>query len=495
MRTFARKHHLDVLAAYEIESYQTDHASGEKSKLPSDKLTEPDNAAVLNSFKSATQAYRMISYLSRLNYDYDDRYYIAGSYRRDGSSRLSPNNRWGNFWSVSGMWHLGNENFMKAVKPVLSDVKIRASYGVNGNQPGSYYGYKGLYSYGENYMEAAGSYESAQPNDLLTWEKNYSLNLGIDLSFINRIFASLEYYNRDTKDLLYSLPISATTGFTSYLSNIGRLNNKGVEFELRTLNVVSNDFNWTSVFNLSHNRNKIVSLNGLLDQTIEGTWFIHKVGLPYHTFYVKEFAGVDPLTGSAQYYLNTKNEDGSYNRELTTDAAKAESIPYKTATPKVSGGFTNILNYKWIDLTFTLTYSLGGYSFDKLGTYIENGSSSIYSSRYNLPAYMINRWQKPGDQTDIPRFVYGEPATSTNSSRYIHSTDHLRLKNFTLGFTLPNQWTQKLMIDKIRVYFSGNNLLTWAKWKQYDPETPVNGEVFCEAPAMRTFSFGAQLSF
>lgn len=190
-----------------------------------------------------------------------------------------------------------------------------------------------------------------------------------------------------------------------------------------------------------------------------------------------------------------KNEDGSYNRELTTDAAKAESIPYKTATPKVSGGFTNILNYKWIDLTFTLTYSLGGYSFDKLGTYIENGSSSIYSSRYNLPAYMMNRWQKPGDQTDIPRFVYGEPATSTNSSRYIHSTDHLRLKNFTLGFTLPNQWTQKLMIDKVRVYFSGNNLLTWAKWKQYDPETPVNGEVFCEAPAMRTFSFGAQLSF
>lgn len=108
---------------------------------------------------------------------------------------------------------------------------------------------------------------------------------------------------------------------------------------------------------------------------------------------------------------------------------------------------------------------------------------------------MMNRWQKPGDQTDTPRFVYGEPATSTNSSRYIHSTDHLRLKNFTLGFTLPNQWTQKLMIDKVRVYFSGNNLLTWAKWKQYDSETPVNGEVFCEAPAMRTFSFGAQLSF
>lgn len=493
--TFAHRHHLDVLAAYEVESYQTDYASGEKSKLPSDKLTEPDNAAIINSFGSNIQAYRMISYLSRLNYDYDDRYYVAGSYRRDGSSRLSPKNRWGNFWSVSGMWHISNEPFMASAKSVLSDLKLRASYGVNGNQPGAFYGYKGLYSYGQNYMGGNGAYESSQPNNLLAWEKNYSLNVGLDFAFINRIFVSLEYYNRDTKDLLYNLPISATTGFTSFLSNVGKLNNKGVEFEIRTLNFVSDDFNWTSVLNLSHNRNKIVSLNGKLDQTIEGSWFIHKVGLPYHTFYVKEFAGVDPQTGMAQYYLNKPNEDGSINRDLTTDASQAAAIPYKQATPKVSGGFTNILNYKWIDLTFTLTYSLGGYSFDKLGTYIENGTQSIYKSHYNLPEYMLNRWQKPGDKTDIPRFVYGQVASANNSSRYIHSTNHLRLKNLTLGFTLPNQWTRKILVDKARIYFSGSNLLTWAKWKQYDPETTINGEVFCEAPAMRTFSFGVQLNF
>lgn len=170
VRTFAYKHHLDVLAAYEIESYQTDKASGMKSKLPSDILTEPDNAAVLNSFISSTQDYRMISYLSRLNYDYDDRYYLAGSFRRDGSSRLSPSNRWGNFWSVSGMWNISNEAFMKPVKKVLNDLKIRASYGVNGNQPGSLYGYMGLYSYGQNYMGASGSYESSQPNTNLGWE-------------------------------------------------------------------------------------------------------------------------------------------------------------------------------------------------------------------------------------------------------------------------------------------------------------------------------------
>ena len=495
VRTFAYKHHLDVLTAYEIESYQTDKASGMKSKLPSDILTEPDNAAVLNSFISSTQDYRMISYLSRLNYDYDDRYYLAGSFRRDGSSRLSPDNRWGNFWSVSGMWNISNEAFMKPAKKILNDLKIRASYGVNGNQPNSLYGYMGLYSYGQNYMGASGSYESSQPNTNLGWEKNYNLNIGLDFAFINRIFVSLEYYNRDTKDLLYNLPISATTGFTSYLANVGQLNNKGVEFELRTLNFVSNDFNWTTVFNLTHNRNKIVSLNGQLDQTIEGTWYIHKVGLPYYTFYVKEFAGVNPQNGKAEYYKNKTNEDGTIDRSLTTDPNEAESIPYKSVNPKVSGGLTNILNYKWLDLSFTLTYSLGGYSYDKLGTSIENGTESIYTSRYNLPVYALERWQQPGDQTDVPRFVFGEKASVTNSSRYIHSTDHLRLKNLTLGFTLPDQWTRKALINKARIYFSGSNLLTWAKWKQYDPETPVNGEVYCEAPVMRTFSFGVQLTF
>lgn len=500
VKTFAQKHHLDVLAAYELESYQTDKASGERSKIPSySGLTEPDNAAVLNSFVSSTQDYRMLSYISRLNYDYDDRYYVAGSFRRDGSSRLSPDNRWGNFWSVSGMWHVTNESFMQPIKHILSDLKVRASYGVNGNQPNSLYGYMGLYAFGQSYMGGSGSYESSIPNSNLGWEKNYNLNVGLDLSFINRIFLTVEYYNRDTKDLLYSLPISATTGFTNYLSNIGQLNNKGVELELRTINIANDNFNWTTVLNLSHNKNKIVSLNGQLDQSIEGTWFIHKVGLPYYSFYVKEYAGVNPENGKAMYYRNQEipQEDGSVvvDRSLTEDPGEAQAIPYKSVNPKVSGGLTNMLNYKWLDLSFTLTYSLGGYSFDKTGTYIENGTDKIYNSKYNLPVYALDRWQEPGDVTDVPRFVYGEAAGPQNSSRYIHSTNHLRLKNLTLGFTLPSAWTHKAMIDKARIYFSGSNLLTWAKWKQYDPETPVNGEVFCEAPPMRTFNFGIQITF
>ena len=267
----------------------------------------------------------------------------------------------------------------------------------------------------------------------------------------------------------------------------------GWELELRTINFAGNNFNWTSVLNMTHNKNKIVSLDGKLEQSIEGSWFIHKVGLPYSTFYVKEYAGVDPQTGKALYYMNTQDANGNYDKTVTTDASAAQAIPYKSVDPKISGGFTNIVNYKWFDLALTLTYSLGGYSFDKTGTY--NETDGAKEQNYNLPIYELDRWQKPGDVTDVPRFVLGQAAGPQNSSRYVHSTDHLRVKNLTLGFTLPDQWLTKLGVSKARLYFSGSNLLTWAKWNQYDPEVPVSGEVFCETPPMRTYSFGIEVSF
>lgn len=191
--------------------------------------------------------------------------------------------------------------------------------------------------------------------------------------------------------------------------------------------------------------------------------------------------------------MNTQDANGNYDKTVTTDASAAQAIPYKSVDPKISGGFTNIVNYKWFDLALTLTYSLGGYSFDKTGTY--NETDGAKEQNYNLPIYELDRWQKPGDVTDVPRFVLGQAAGPQNSSRYVHSTDHLRVKNLTLGFTLPDQWLTKLGVSKARLYFSGSNLLTWAKWNQYDPEVPVSGEVFCETPPMRTYSFGIEVSF
>lgn len=493
--TFGRKHHLDLLVAYEIENYNTDRAEGSKSKLPSELLFEPDNASQLNSFASSTSSSRMLSYVSRANYDYAGKYYLAASFRRDGTSRLSAENRWGNFWSASAMWQVSDEAFMQGLKPVLSDLKIRASYGVNGNQPGGLYGYMGLYSYGRNYNGAPGSYESSMPNPNLGWERNYNMNVGLDFGLFERINISLEYYNRDTKDLLFSMPISMTNGFSSYLANIGQLNNKGVELEIRSTNIASNHFNWNTVLNLTHNENKIVALDGKQEQSISG-WFIRKVGLPYNSFYVKEFAGVDTQTGDALYYINSKDEQGNYNKSTTNDPKNANAIPYKQVDPVVSGGLTNILSYRDFDLSFTFTYQLGGYSFDKTATYIETDGLNEYSR--NIPVYFNDRWQKPGDITHIPRFVQNQQnilGSGTGSSRYVHSTDHLRLKNLTFGYTLPHRWTDKIFLENVRAYFSGSNLLTWAKWKQYDPEVPISGEVNCEAPALRSFSFGVEVTF
>ena len=487
------KHKIDALVGYELENYQRDMAIGDKAKLPSELLEEPANAAEIRSFDASSNEAKMISYLSRVNYTYNDRYFLAGSYRRDGTSRLSPKNRWGDFWSASAMWNISQESFFKPLKKVVSDLKLRASYGVNGNQPGGYYGYMGLYSYNQNYMGEPGSYESNQPNHELKWEKNYNLNVGLDVAFIKRIFFSLEYYNRDTKDLLYNRPISATTGFLNYLGNLGQINNKGIEAELRTINFQSPDFNWTTVLNMTHNKNKIIALDGISNQSVFGSWFVLKEGLPYSSFYVKEFAGVDPKTGKALYFMNTEDENGNYSREITADGNAANAIPYKSADPKISGGLTNLLSYKDFDLGFTLTYSLGGYAFDKAATMNEtDGASESYR---NMPVYQLDRWQNEGDITRIPRFVLGQAAGPVNSSRYIHSTDHLRLKNLTFGYSLPSKLTQKARIDRVRLYFSGANLLTWAKWGQVDPEGPNSGQVYSEAPPMRTYSFGVEVTF
>ena len=510
--TLKNVHNISLLLGQEI--YHSQNTKNVQKNRYFPRAFEAEQAWANMGFGTPQESYtqlstpdRTASFFGQASYNYNHKYLLSLTMRADGSTKFAPGNQWGYFPSISGAWVLSEENFLNDVE-WIDQLKLRAAFGLAGNNRIDNDMWRYLYSvnstggpgfgestqFGEQWYGNQGNTTFA--NKDIKWETTLTRNLAADITlFGGRLTVTPEVYWNTTKDLLYNLPISATTGFTSYLANVGQLNNKGVEFELRTLNFASNDFNWTTVFNLTHNKNKIVSLNGQLDQTIEGTWFIHKVGLPYHTFYVKEFAGVNTQNGKAEYYKNKVNEDGTIDRSLTTDPNEAESIPFKSVNPKVSGGLTNILNYKWLDLSFTLTYSLGGYSYDKLGTSIENGTESIYTSRYNLPIYALERWQQPGDQTDVPRFVFGEKATVTNSSRYIHSTDHLRLKNLTLGFTLPDQWTSKALINKARVYFSGSNLLTWAKWKQYDPETPVNGEVYCEAPPMRTFSFGVQLTF
>lgn len=487
-KTFG-KHSVSAVTAFEVMKYDYEDLYAAKKTYGQDINTSLGNAADPIDADQKLQEDALMSYVASVNYSYDDKYYASFSFRRDGSSRLSPDTRWGNFWSLSASWRLSQERFMQPLKSVLSDLKLRASYGVNGNLPSSYYGYQSTYTTGAFYSGKPSPWESTLGNEELTWEKNYALNLGLDIGLFSRVNVSLDWYTRTTKDLLMSKQLNSISGFSSLLTNVGRMRNTGVELEVRSNNIKTKDFSWTTAFNLSHNKNKILKLADL-PWFVDGR-YVRKEGYPFNTIYLREYAGVDPETGSALYYDNQQDENGNYTKNKVTDPGQASPIPLKDITPTISGGFMNTFNYKFIDLSFNLSYSFGGYSYDNASYILQDDGYSVIS---NKSTEQRRRWQKPGDITDVPRFVYGnKKGGNYNSSRAIHSTDHIRLKSLILGLNAPKAWLQKLGIGNARIYFSGTNLLTWAAYDQYDPE--MSGVVGFYTPPLKTYAFGLELKF
>ena len=487
-KTFG-KHSVSAVTAFEVMKYDYEDLYAAKKTYGQDINTSLGNAADPIDADQKLQEDALMSYVASVNYSYDDKYYASFSFRRDGSSRLSPDTRWGNFWSLSASWRLSQERFMQPLKSVLSDLKLRASYGVNGNLPSSYYGYQSTYTTGAFYNGKPSPWESTLGNEELTWEKNYALNLGLDIGLFSRVNVSLDWYTRTTKDLLMSKQLNSISGFSSLLTNVGQMRNTGVELEVRSNNIKTKDFSWTTAFNLSHNKNKILKLADL-PWFVDGR-YVRKEGYPFNTIYLREYAGVDPETGSALYYDNQQDENGNYTKNKVTDPGQASPIPLKDITPTISGGFMNTFNYKFIDLSFNLSYSFGGYSYDNASYILQDDGYSVIS---NKSTEQRRRWQKPGDITDVPRFVYGnKKGGNYNSSRAIHSTDHIRLKSLILGLNAPKAWLQKLGIGNARIYFSGTNLLTWAAYDQYDPE--MSGVVGFYTPPLKTYAFGLELKF
>lgn len=487
-KTFG-KHSVSAVTAFEVMKYDYEDLYAAKKTYGQDINTSLGNAADPIDADQKLQEDALMSYVASVNYSYDDKYYASFSFRRDGSSRLSPDTRWGNFWSLSASWRLSQERFMQPLKSVLSDLKLRASYGVNGNLPSSYYGYQSTYTTGAFYSGKPSPWESTLGNEELTWEKNYALNLGLDIGLFSRVNVSLDWYTRTTKDLLMSKQLNSISRFSSLLTNVGQMRNTGVELEVRSNNIKTKDFSWTTAFNLSHNKNKILKLADL-PWFVDGR-YVRKEGYPFNTIYLREYAGVDPETGSALYYDNQQDENGNYTKNKVTDPGQASPIPLKDITPTISGGFMNTFNYKFIDLSFNLSYSFGGYSYDNASYILQDDGYSVIS---NKSTEQRRRWQKPGDITDVPRFVYGnKKGGNYNSSRAIHSTDHIRLKSLILGLNAPKAWLQKLGIGNARIYFSGTNLLTWAAYDQYDPE--MSGVVGFYTPPLKTYAFGLELKF
>lgn len=500
-KTFGQ-HNINALLGFETEDFVNSDNYVNGRNYPG-QLYEFGNAAETNA-SSGYSSYRLTSYLGRIDYNYAGRYYIGASMRTDGTSKLSRDNRWGTFWSVSGAWRFIDEKFMAAVKDVLSDGKLRLSYGVNGTQPSDYYAYMNLYKYSnQNYNGMSGMGIVGIANPDLRWEKNKTWNIGLDLQFIHRISVTLDYYQRKTSDLIYNLPVSMTGGHYRWDSNagayvftqpmnVGEMQNKGFEMTVTSVNFDTKDFNWTTSLNLSHNSNKLTKLDGESQEIISGP-MIHRVGEPYYSYYLYEYAGVDAQTGKPLYYIN----DGTDNaRNTTTEIAQANKTIVGKHDPAIEGGLTNTLRYKFIDLSFTLTYSVGGEAFDYATWQHTDGGRYLYGGAVPASYDLSEMWTGPGDtNAKLPKFQYGS-ASTTASSRWLMPTDYLRLKSLTIGFSAPTSFISKLGLTKARAYFSGSNLLTWkSKDLVVDPEMSPSGIMTFETPAYRTFAFGVELDF
>lgn len=486
--TFNEKHNLDVLAGWDVDDRRVEYVMASQNGYPHNKLPESINAASPMKGSAYYEQDHLLSFLSRVNYDFDNKYYVSANFRRDGSSRLGVNNRWANFWSVSAAWRMTQEEFMHDLT-WLDDLKIRASYGVNGTLPSSYYGHLSLYGYGNNYQEQPGSAPVSVPNPDLAWEKNKNFNIGFDARLFDRLNVTFDYYTRRTSDLLQDVPTSMTVGFSSMLKNVGEMKNQGVEVDINVDVFKHSQVRWNTGLALSHNSNKVTKLYEGKD-IIDGSR-ITREGESYYSWWSREWAGVDPQTGEEQWVLNTKNEDGSINRGLTKNPAEAQRVIIGKPDPKLTGGWRNSLSWKGLELNMLFNFSLGGKVYDTYRTSFTDTDG--YSVLYNMSTDQLNRWQKPGDVTDVPRRINNYVWGNYGSSRFMKDLNYLRLKSLSLSYSLPQKWVNKAQLNNVRVFVSGSNLLTLTSYKFTDPEMPVNGMPTFGLPNLKTVTFGIEL--
>ncbi|MFA6811599.1 MAG: TonB-dependent receptor [Bacteroidaceae bacterium] len=499
------KHSLGALVGFEAEKNTTDYTRATGTDLPTSTLHTITTAGTLSA-DGYNWGNSMISVLSKLDYNYDDKYFASASYRRDGSSRLSKNSRWGDFWSIAGSWNMFKEDFMKDYS-YISNLRLRVSYGVNGTLPTDNYGYMNLVTYSSKYMGQPGGTLSTIADNNLSWETSYTSNIGLDFGFWNnRLRGTVEYYNRTSKNLLQDVPISMVTGFSSTLRNIGKINNKGIEVELSGDIVRKKDLTWSASVNasfLSSKVNKLYDGSDIIWYDPTGNddraQYVYREGKSTLAFYGYEWAGVDKSNGNSVYYVNDPNSktagDFIYKgRGATYSYKKANYSIIGNAVPDVYGGINTNVKYKGIDLSLNFSYKIGGDIYD--GAYKDVADDGYYWERIRAKSYFKNMWTAENPNGSQPR-IQGVDLEDAQqySSRHICNASYLRLKSLSLGYTLPHDFVQKVWINDARAFFNATNLLTFSKYKEADPEVNSYGTRGWETPIGKTFVFGIDLKF
>ena len=484
---FADKHDISLMLGQEIQKKSYFYEYYAKSDFPfaASGMRDLTTAGTDQGNEYYKQEARLASYFADVHYSYADKYYLSGSFRRDGSSVFGTDNRWGNFWSVGGKWRISGEEFLSE-NEIITNATLRASYGTVGNQDISWYAARGFYSSGYNYNQMPGMRPTSIPNPELTWEVSKKFDIGFDLSFLQRIHLTFDFYNEETSDALFEIPLSMTTGISKTYQNIGSIRNRGIEFSINTSIIQNNDLNWNFFANLTWNKNEVIKLS--TDDPLEYTYQIIEQGHPYSQFYMKEYVGIDHETGKPLWYLNKEGD------ETTSDYNAAAKRYVGDADPKVLGGFGTNLTWKGVDFNLNFNYRLGGKVYNSGAAFTGFGMAF----RTPLEDVALNSWTPENKNAKYPQYIYRDPNNATaTSSRYLYSGNYLRISNVTLGYTLPKTWTQKAFIQKLRAYVSVDNLYTFtaSDFVGYNPETSANGVIAWQYPATCTFIGGIQLTF
>ncbi len=437
--------------------------------------------------------------LVQLDYGYNNRYFLIGSFINESSSRFGKNNRAANFYTLGTSWIISNEDFMHNLK-IFNQLKVRASYGSTGNANIGDYQSLGLYSFASQYAGNPAAIPFQIPNNDLTWEKAKSLNFGLDIGLFNRISLNADWYNKTTKGLLLNVPLPTTSGYSSVIQNVGSVKNTGVELNLTTKNFDGKNFKWETSFNIAFNKNEVLVLNQGKDITT-GDMRI-SVGRDLYTWYFRKWAGVDPANGNPLWEMITTDASGNKSLITTSNYNLATLQFTGKASPDFTGGISNAISYKSISLRAFANFVSGGLVYDQTFA----GSDGAYQT-YNEAVLQKGqtRWEKAGDIATHPKAVYGGNLNSNKpSSRFLEDGSYIRLRNITLGYQLPANLLSKARIANAKLFVSGDNLWTGTNYLGTDPEvalSPGNGATIGNSgsaykyPISKKILFGINIEF
>jgi TonB-linked SusC/RagA family outer membrane protein len=484
------KHNLNIDLITEAYTYELDALSAQGTGfLPNVEVL--DGSTIPENVSGNTTTERLNSYMARAAYNFSQKYYIEGSFRRDGSTRFSEETRWGNFFAVGGSWVVSNEAFL-ANNNTINYLKFRGSYGELGNNRGiGFFPYQALFSLGWNNEGNTGVLLSGIADPFIAWEKTASSNFGVDFELFNGALAgTVDYYSKESVDLIYDKPLPTSTGVQDITTNVGAIKNYGLEVSLRSTIINSDEFTWNAGINFSLDKNEITELT--VDEFINGSK-LWKVGNSLYDFYIADYAGVDPADGYAMWYVDVLDADDNVTGKTTTKVyGEATEYELGSALPEILGGFTTSLQYKNFDLNILANFSFGGQLLDTDYSGLINGFAS---AGRGVHPDVVNRWQQPGDITDYPLLLASNNDSSSRSSRFLFDNDYIRLKSLTFGYTLPKSVMEKIGFSSIRVFVQADNILTWQSHKGIEPEQSFAGTTARRSPLSKTITTGAILKF